>query len=196
MNLIERAKNITMTPKKEWTVIAEENTNTIDLFKNYVAPLAAIPAVAMFIGMCIVGISIPILGTTIRLSIFSGITNTVLTFASAMIWVYVASLLVNALAPQFGTKANPAQALKLAAYSFTPFFLASVLFIIPSLGRLSLLACVYGIYIFYLGLPVLMQTPTEKVPAYTAVSMICIFVIAFVFNGILSTINGNSIMQM
>ncbi|MFZ6742876.1 Yip1 family protein [Undibacterium sp. JH2W] len=191
MDLVQRAKNITLTPKTEWPVIAEENTATIDLFKNYVAPLAAIPAVAMFIGMCIVGFSVPLVGITVRLSILSGITNTIMTFASSLIGVYLTSLIINALAPQFGAEKNSAQSLKVAAYSFTPVFVAAILFIFPDLGMLSLLAGLYGIYLLYLGLPVLMKTPQDKAPVYAAVSVVCVVVIGIVFSRVLHNISGS-----
>ena len=46
MNLFERVKAILLSPKSEWLVIEREPPDTVGLFKNYVAILAAIPAVA------------------------------------------------------------------------------------------------------------------------------------------------------
>ena len=45
MNLIDRVKNILLTPKTEWPVIAAEPVNRNDLILKYVLVLAAIPAV-------------------------------------------------------------------------------------------------------------------------------------------------------
>ena len=50
MNLVERAKNILLTPAKEWDVIKGENLTIVDMFTKYAMILAAIPAVAGFIG--------------------------------------------------------------------------------------------------------------------------------------------------
>lgn len=191
MNLIERAKNITLTPKTEWPVIAGESTNTVDLFKNYVAPLAAIPAVASFIGMSIIGFSVPLVGH-IRLPIITGITAMVMSFVFALIGVYLISLVIDALAPQFGATKNPEQALKVAAYSFTPGWLAGVFSLLPSLSMLGVVAGLYGIYLLYLGLPVLMKAPQEKATAYTAVSVICSFLIMIVFNLVIGAVGGSS----
>ena len=41
MDILQRAKNIIMTPKTEWTVIAAEEPNTAEIFKGYVLPLAS-----------------------------------------------------------------------------------------------------------------------------------------------------------
>ena len=48
MNLVERAKNILLTPAKEWDVIKGEQLTIVDMFTKYAMILAAIPAVAGF----------------------------------------------------------------------------------------------------------------------------------------------------
>ncbi|MFZ6655455.1 Yip1 family protein [Undibacterium sp. TJN19] len=191
MNLIQRAKNITLDPKAEWPVIAEETTNTADLFKNYVAPLSAIPAIASFLGMTLIGISIPFLGT-IRTPIMSGITTLILTFVMGLVGIYLISLIVDALAPSFGGEKNPMQALKVTAYAFTPAWLAGILHIIPSLGILGALAGLYSIYVLYLGLPVLMKAPQEKAAGYTAVSVVCSIVMMIAFTYVIGMVGGAS----
>ncbi len=57
-DIVSRVKAILMTPKTEWPIIAAETTTVADLYKNYVIILAAIPAIAMFIGMSIVGTTV------------------------------------------------------------------------------------------------------------------------------------------
>ena len=61
MRLIDRAKNIIVTPKTEWDVIAAETTPPAALVTGYVLPLAAVAAIAGFIGMCFVGITMPLM---------------------------------------------------------------------------------------------------------------------------------------
>ena len=55
MNVVERVKAILVTPKTEWQAIETEPGDPAYLFTNYVAILAAIPAVCGFIGMTIAG---------------------------------------------------------------------------------------------------------------------------------------------
>ena len=57
MNLIERAKNILLTPKTEWDAIAADATPTQQLIIMYVLPLAAVAAIASFIGQVFIGVS-------------------------------------------------------------------------------------------------------------------------------------------
>jgi len=63
MKLVDRAKNILLTPKTEWDAIAADTTPTKDLILTYVLPLAAVAAVAAFIGQVFVGVSAPLIGT-------------------------------------------------------------------------------------------------------------------------------------
>ncbi|MDD5363854.1 MAG: Yip1 family protein [Gallionellaceae bacterium] len=188
MNLIERAKNIVLQPKAEWGVIAGETTSTGDLYKSYVAPLAAIGPVASFIGLSLIGASVPFLGT-IRVPLLSGLSMAIVSFVMALVGVFVIALVINALAANFGGEKDQAQALKAAAYSFTPAWLAGVLHLIPSLGVLVLLASLYGVYLLYLGLPVLMKAPEDKALPYTVVVVVCAIVVG-VLIGVVSGLFG------
>lgn len=53
MDIVARAKGLITRPREEWEAIAGEPTDTASLFKGYVAPLSAIPAVAGFIGLAV-----------------------------------------------------------------------------------------------------------------------------------------------
>jgi uncharacterized membrane protein len=65
----------------------------------------------------------------------------------------------------------------MVAFSSTPSWVAGVLQLVPLLGALALLAALYGVYLFYLGLPSVMKTPPDKVIPYMVVSVVVIIVI-------------------
>jgi len=153
-------------------VIAGETTSTADLLKNYALPLAAIGAVASFIGASFIGVSVPFIGT-IRAPVVSGLVAAAAHLALMLVAVYLLGMIIDALAPQFGAQKNKDQALKIAVYSFTPGWVAGVLRILPSLGILSLIAMGYGIYVMHLGLQQLMKPPKEKAATYTVVVVLC-----------------------
>lgn len=189
MNLLERAKNICLQPKSEWPLIAAEETATGDLYKDYIAPLAAIGPVASFLGLSLIGTSMPFLGT-IRMPFLSGLSMALVSFVMALVGVYVIALVIDYLAPNFGGEKNQAKALKLAAYSFTPAWLAGILHLIPMLGALVLLASLYGLYLLYLGLPVLMKAPEDKAVSYTAVVVVCAIVVSVVMGAVAGLFGG------
>jgi hypothetical protein len=182
--LIERAKAILLTPKTEWPVIAAEPATTADLYKNYLLLLAAVPAVFAFIDATVFGYDVPFMGT-MRVGFGAALQTALFSYVMSLVGIFVFSLIVNALAPTFGGTKDTISALKVVAYSATASLVAGVAAIVPFLGGLiTFAAAIYGIYLLYLGLPVLMKCPQEKAVAYTAVSIIAAIIVGLVFWGI------------
>jgi len=190
MNLVERAKAILLAPQSEWSVIEREPGDQAHLFVNYVAYLAAIPAVCGFIGMAIIGIPVPVIGT-LRISLVSALIFAIVSYLLAFVTVYVVALIVDALAPTFGATRDPANALKLAAYSYTPVWLVGIFLLIPGLWFLRILG-LYGLYLMWLGLPVLMKAPARESSTigYFAAIIISAIVIGYILPRIVGVIVG------
>ena len=188
-SIVDRAKNICLTPNTEWPVIAAEPASAATLVSGYVVPLAAIGAISGFIGGSLIGHTLPLLGTY-RVPLFSGLVVALFTFCMAIVGVFVLSLVINALAPTFGGEQNSTQALKLAVYSYTPAWIAGVLQIVPLLGIFAIFAALYGLYLLYLGLPRLMKVAEDKAVAYTAVVVVCAIVLSVIITVIAGTIAG------
>jgi hypothetical protein len=189
MDIVQRAQKICLTPATEWPVIAAEPTSTGELIGGYALPLAAIGAVAGFIGGSIVGV--PLLGRT---PFFGGLVAAVVGLCFGIVGLFIASMIINALAPTFGAEKNSLQALKLVVFASTPAWIAGVLRIIPLLGILAILAGLYSIYVFYLGLPRLMKNPEDKTIAYAVVSAICIIVVSAVVYFVAGAIGFGALM--
>jgi len=175
MDLVERAKRILLQPGQEWQAINTETTTTADLYKSYIAPLAAIGPVASIIGMSVVGVSVPFFGMY-RVPFGTAISHAVVSYVLTLAGVYVLALIIDALAPTFAGQKNDIQALKLATYASTAAWLAGVFTLIPMLSILGVLG-LYSLYLLYLGLPILMKAPQEKALAYTAVVVVAAIVV-------------------
>jgi hypothetical protein len=189
MNLVDRVKNILLTPKTEWPVIASESTSVMTLYVGYVVPLAAIGAVARLIGALLFSFAF-LFAAGFGMPIVWVLSQAIVHFVLALVGVFVVGLIIDALAPTFGGQKNQLQALKLAVYASTPSWIASVVLILPPLGILVGLAALYNIYLLYLGLPVLMKAPQEKAVPYTVVVIICAFVVALIIGVVVGTVGG------
>jgi hypothetical protein len=177
MDIVNRAQQIILKPKEEWLNIKEEKTTLAELFTSYVMILLAIPAIAQFIGMSLVGRKIAFVGWY-RIGIGSGLLYAVLFYVFSLVSVYVFGIVINALAPTFSSKPDAINSMKLAVYSMTPMWVAGVLYIIPFLGWLVIIAGLYGIYVLYLGFACpMMDTPKEKIMAYLIVSLVVVVVL-------------------
>jgi len=178
MNLFERVKGILLNPRAEWSIIEREPGDVAYLFMNYVAILAAIPAVCGFIGGSLIGISLPGFGT-VRVPIVTGLVGAVVGYLLTFAMVYIVALLADLLAPTFQGQKNAENALKLVVYSYTPAWLAGVFLLIPSLGFLAILG-LYGLYLLWCGIPPLMKAPQEKSIVYTLAIIVCAIVIGLI----------------
>lgn len=181
MNIVERVKNMILQPKTEWAVIDGEPHTVKDLYTNYAMILAAIPAVAKFIGFSIVGLGGVL--SAYRIPIASGVAMMIVGYILSLASVYVLALIIDALAPSFASEKNFVQSLKLAVFSMTAAWLAGVFAILPALSILGLLG-LYSLYLLYLGMPVLMKTPQEKLIPYFVVVLIAAIVVNVVIGAL------------
>jgi hypothetical protein len=190
--MVSRVRNIAITPREEWPVIADEPATPASIYSGYLALIAAIPALVGLLDAAVFGYSIPLLGT-VRLGIGAALQNALVTYAVSLAGVYVFSLIVNALAPTFGGRKDSLSALKVSAYSASVGMVAAVAQIVPWVGGLIALAgSLYGIYVFYLGLPPTMKCPPEKAAGYAAVSILVALVAGALFWGVL----GRTLLQV
>jgi hypothetical protein len=156
IKVYERARAIILAPRKEWAAIAGERATLSNLFGRHVAILALIPAIALFLGSSIIGGF-----TTFGSGFVRAIIGYVLTFAA----VYITGLIIDAFAPSFEAVRNFPNAMKLAVYAHTPFWLAGIFLLVPGLTFLTVLG-LYGFWLLWTGMPLLMQASSEKLIPY------------------------------
>ncbi|RYZ32313.1 MAG: hypothetical protein EOP49_37710 [Sphingobacteriales bacterium] len=120
MNIIDRIKNIIVSPKTEWLVISAEPADAKQVAMTYVLPLVLAGAAAAFIGYGFLNGYV-----AIGFGLFSAISAVLLTFISIfvsafvvdaldvmylivsvivliVVWAVVGALLVSLLMPIFG----------------------------------------------------------------------------------------------
>lgn len=184
MNFIQRVQDILLKPKETWPSIASEPASVASIYQQWLFILAAIPAVAGFIGMSVLGFG----GFGFRVPLLTGLVQMILSYALSLGMVYLMAHVVDALAPSFGGTKNFISAFKLMAYSLTAAFVGGIFSLIPALAVLGLVAAVYSIYLLYTGLPELMRNPPEKSAAYTAVVVVAGIVAGIVVGAITAAI--------
>jgi hypothetical protein len=178
MSLVDRATNISLRPRAEWPLIAAEPNSFAGIFTRYVVPLAAIGPIALVIGLSIVGVGIPFVGTY-RTPLATSVAQGVLTFVAILIGVAIMSAIAGALAPYFGGRRDAVAALKLVGYAYTPAFIAGILGLFPPLSFLEIFAGLWTLYIFYRGAPTLSMSAYNKALPYTATCVACGIVLGF-----------------
>ena len=188
MALVDRVKNILLTPKTEWPVIDGEKSTTAELMTGYVAILAAIPAICGFIGGSLVGYGA--FGVSFRTPIVAGLSIAIFGYVMSFVSIIIVSQIINALAPTFGAQKNLPQATKVAVYAFTAAWIGGIFTILPAMSILGVLTSLYSIYLLYLGLPLLMKNPEDKSIGYTAVVVIAAIVVSIIIGAIAAAVGG------
>ena len=202
-SLVERAKNILVTPKTEWPRIDAEPSSIASIYTGYVMILAAIGPIAALIGQQVFGYSA--FGVTYKPPIATSVGSAVLTYILSLVSVYVSALIIDALAPSFGGTKDQVKAFKVAAYSATAAWLAGIFQIIPMLAFLAIVG-LYSLYLLFVGLPMLMRVPADKAVGYVVVVIIVQIVLYFVvamivgalvlaFFGGLSAMGGGTVVR-
>ncbi|MFN0305231.1 MAG: Yip1 family protein [Burkholderiales bacterium] len=189
MNIVERVKGILLSPKTEWIKIEAEQSTAADIYRGYLVYLAAIPAIAGFIGLSLVGMSG--MGFSYKVPIGTGLVNMIVGFILMLAMIYVIALIVDALAPTFKGQKNMLSALKLVAYGSTAGMVVGIFQLLPALSILALLGALYSLYLIYIGLPVLMKCPQEKALPYTAVIVVAGIIVGVVVAAVTAIITPN-----
>ena len=185
MDIVKRAEAVLLRPKEEWARIKAEPATATGLFMSYAMVLAAVPPVFQFLGRVFIE-RLPVIG---HWPIGTAVGNAAVAYVLNLATVYLFALILDALAPSFGSAKNMTSALKLAVYSMTPGWLAGVFYIVPGLWVLGILASLYGLYILYVGLETpLMETPKDKVGSYFAASVLVAIGLFVVVNWFLKVI--------
>jgi hypothetical protein len=182
MSIVDRIKNICLTPATEWRVIDQEPASPGGLLTAYAAPLVAIGAVAGFLGSAIF---LSLLG---GFGVAVGLTGAIFNFVIQLVFVSLLAVLINVFAPTFGGQKNLTQAFKLAVYSCTPVWVLGIARVVPLLGGLIvLLGGLYGIYLMYVGFGPVMKSAPDKSPIYTLAVVGTSMLVGFVLFAVVAT---------
>jgi hypothetical protein len=187
MGLLERAKNILLTPKSEWEVIKDEPLSISGIFTKYAMILAAIPALAGFIGYSLVGVSIPFFGN-FRYPLGRGLIWALSTYILSLAGIFILALIVDKLALSFGAKKNLAASVKTVVFAYTASWIGGIFAIFPSLSMLAALVSIYSLFLLWMGMKSLKEVPPNRILGYFAVTLIAAIAIFFVISLIVSSV--------
>jgi hypothetical protein len=174
-----------VSPGKEWQTVEAENAPHAKVFTGYVVLLAAIPAIAAFIGYGLVGYSV--LGVHVH-SVSWGVRQAIAQYAAMLGGVYLTAFVINALAENFGARKDFDRAFSLVACAYTPMFVGGVFHLLPSLSWLASLAGLYGLYLLYTGLQPMMKASADRQTLYFIVSLIVTVVVSAVLSLVLAAV--------
>jgi hypothetical protein len=171
MKMVNQVKNLIINPKGTLLKLKDEQASMKDII-IYLAIVAAPTFLGMLLGYGLFwwgGFSGNLFGYAFAMA--------VITYILSIVGVIIFGFILNALAGNFKSKQNKMQALKLVSYAATPWLLLGIVNIYPAVGLIALLGGIYGLYILYLGIPILMETPKEQQMPYFLVGLVAFIVV-------------------
>jgi hypothetical protein len=190
-SIIARAKELLLRPLPTWDVIQAEDATIEGLYRTWVIPLSAIPAVCGVIGRLGWLGRFEIFGIRFHPSLIGILTHAVATYALGLVSIYLLAVVLDELALRFGGERSRTQAFKLVAYSGTAGWLAGIFALLPGLGWLvGLLGGLYSLYLFYLGLPKLMRNDPDQTLTYFALTLVVGIGLALLVGLLTSCVGG------
>jgi hypothetical protein len=171
VKLQTRLTGLLTDPRREWSIIAGESTDIASLYRDFILIVAAVPSVALLLRLTLGGAPV--------LALRSAILGYLAAVASPML----AAMIIEKLAPKFHSSGSVIQALKLVAYSSAPVWVAGAFYLLPGLGSVAtLIALLYAIYLFALGLTPVLNTPRGQIVPFMVVCAIVMLAINIVLS--------------
>ena len=188
-SIINRGINVILKPKEVFNQIKTEQITKEQLI-IYLGIFALPGLIGYIIGYGVVGISysVYLAHHSYKVPVAWAVGFGILYYIMTIIGIIIFGYIVNMLAPNFKSKQNLMQAMKLVVFSATPALLAGIFNIYPPIALLIFLASLYGLYLLYIGIPIFMETPNDQHIVYLVVSIIAYFVIIFIISWVVSAI--------
>ncbi len=177
--LAKRVGNMLASPRSEWEVISDEPAAFRDAFR-YVAMLAALPPIATIAGRFTINHNIS--NAALASSFWYLLLTNLFWYGMYVVDVVITGIVLAAILTTRESRWNGLQGLRIAAYSFTPFFIAGAVAVLPWTGWIVYAALPYSIYLLYLGIISLTGLKRNQAIGYTAASFLSAAVIVGVLN--------------
>lgn len=151
-------------PEEEWKTIHREHCTVTRCYCSHVLLLAALPAIAGYLGTTQVGWQVTAREVH-KLTPESALQIAVLFYITMLVAVFTVGKLIHWMGRTYGSKQLLPACVALAAYTATPLFLIGIMLLYPLLWLnllLGLPALAYTVYLLYTGVPVMMGVPRER----------------------------------
>ena len=161
---LRHAFGLLARPRAEWQAIHDRRYGVARSFLAHTAIFALIPAVAGYVGTTRTGWQIGA-GDVVRLTEASALRIALLYYLAMVAATFSVAWMTHWMSRTYGASQPLGQCYALATYTATPLFLVGAMHLQPILWLnlvIGLPALGYTIFIFYTGVPAMMEIPEER----------------------------------
>ena len=183
--------DILFRPTHAWRAIAADAESAAKTLLTHTAPWAIVPAASWYYGVTQVGWRVGDAALQ-RIAPSSATTICALLYVAMIAGVSIVGYLVHWMAATYGAvQSSFARGVTLVSFTATPFFLAGLLGLHPSLwidlGVGVLVAC-HCIFLLYTGVPIVMRVAPERGFLFASA------VVAIALVGVVASMGGTAIL--
>ena len=161
---LRHAFGLLARPRAEWQAIHDRRYGVARSFLAHTAIFALIPAVSGYVGTTRTGWQIGA-GDVVRLTEASALRIALLYYLAMVAATFSVAWMTHWMSRTYGASQPLGQCYALATYTATPLFLVGAMHLQPILWLnlvIGLPALGYTIFIFYTGVPAMMEIPEER----------------------------------
>ncbi len=178
--LANRVGNMLRHPITEWKSIKDEPATYQDILFRYVAVLSVLPPAAAIAGRYLLDRKIS--DSAIQSSFgYIAFTN-LLWYCMYVLNVVIAGAVITSIITTSESRWSGLKGFKIAAYSFTPFFIGGLIAVFPKMGWIVYVAIFYSICLLYQGIISLSSVGRTRAVGYAIASFLSAAVIVSVMN--------------
>ena len=158
------APGLFIDPIRQWTKIRDQDPSPASVFFSHTLIFALIAPICGYYGTTVTGWSFGG-GAAVRLTPSSALQISVLYYLATLVTAVSVAATIKWMSSTYGASISTGKALALASYSATPLFLVGFVELWPILWVnliAGLPALAFTIYLFYTGVPIVLDIPKER----------------------------------
>lgn len=162
--MLAKAIGILFLPGKTWQSVAQLSDAQLKPYLLYPAVLALIPAYAWYYGTTQVGWTVAG-GQPTRFTPDSAMMIAILFYLAQLIAIWVVGYFVHWMSDTYGAESSAIKGMAVTGLCATPILLSGLLGFHPLFWLdfvVGLAAVSYGVYLLYIGIPIVMRIPEER----------------------------------
>jgi len=178
--LYKRLKLILVNPSMAWQKLKDDSIDTSKAFKNYILPLILLIIISNFLSAYL-----------FDLSFIYAVISTIIFLIALFLSIRVSIILLTRMIKNLNITITQSEVSKIIFFSLTPFLLALIFVVFnPSLSFILIFG-LYSIYIFYIGVPVIIDNSEDNRITFTIAATVIFIVVFFSTKWILFKIYAN-----
>jgi hypothetical protein len=192
--ILNHILDLLVKPTEEWERIKNAGTPDLKTLQQYLLnrfiPIVLLNVGTYFVGVALIGVRNKEFMDGARLvSPIAAIIASIVLAVAYFLIIIVGGMIIKLIATSFDSEVNEINSFKLAAFSLYPLLFIDNLHIIPGI-KLGTIAGLYGTYLLYTGLPILLKTPPEKCLGFTLVITLAVIGMLSLAFALVNTISG------